>query len=352
MAPLEALAPIADALAVPDDDRRVHAALRAAFGDALRAALLDNEGRETRARLAALLTEAKRSPISRLEVLLAAEGHLADVAAESDALVAELMATAPPMRARYLALGALGELARAGDHAAVARISDAMARDAEWPVRARAAELGAGLAGAQEALVGAVRDPEPRVREASLQSLALMVPQGAVEAAKQAVANDGWAFVRAQAVGVLARAPFSADVENALGKALRDPSARVRAAVLVALGRRRATSWRNAIRERLEDRDEDVEVRAAAAQALGATCDAGSAERLTDFAHLLVVPGVPEELLQVAVGSLAGLAARQPSDLKARQAPLLAPAVPLPPCGPRPSARWPFAGPAAELISR
>ncbi|HZU84680.1 MAG TPA: HEAT repeat domain-containing protein, partial [Polyangiaceae bacterium] len=187
-----------------------------------------------------------------------------------------------------------------------------------------------GVADAQGALLAAARDPEPRVREAALQALAASSPQSAppqaaVEVAESLLARDGWSFVRAQAVGVLAKAAAGAGVDEALGGALHDKAVAVRGAALVALGKRRAWSLRKAIRERLDDKDEDAEVRSAAARALGGVCDTGSAERLTELARGLGALGATEDDQQVALAALVGLAALQPRDLRDRLKPLLTP---------------------------
>ncbi|MGH7269550.1 MAG: HEAT repeat domain-containing protein, partial [Polyangiaceae bacterium] len=203
-------------------------------------------------------------------------------------------------------------------------IEDAAEHDTAWPVRARAAELAKGLPGAQAALLDAARDPEPRVREAALGSLVEAPSEDAVHAAAGALANDGWSFVKVRAVGVLANAPASQGADDALGAALGDSAARVRGAALVALARRRATSWRSAIRQRLEDADEDADVRAAAASALGAVCDSQSLDRLTELARGLGAPASDEDAQQVGFGALVGLAAMKPPDLRDRLAPLLA----------------------------
>jgi hypothetical protein len=93
----------------------------------------------------------------------------------------------------------------------------------------------------------------------------------------------------------------------------------------VALARRRATKAGPAIRARLDDKGENAEVRAAAARAPGAVCDASSSDRLTELARQLGAPGVAEDEQLVALGALEGLAALQPRDLRDRVAPLLGP---------------------------
>jgi HEAT repeat protein len=313
----DALEPLADAMALTGEgEQDVRATLRTAFADALGAA--------PRERLVALLGDTRRSALARVEMMRAAGPRVLEAIEQSDATMAEAFAGSPTMRTRYVALGPLGELARGGDATAATRLAEAMQHDVDWPVRARAAELGAGVASAQAALVMASRDPEPRVREAALQALSASTPPppAGIEAAQVALRADGWPFVRAQALGVLARAPATTDVSDALRAALGDASSRVRGATLVAVSLRRTVALRGAVRERL-DHDDDMEVRAAAARALGSLCDMSSADRLTELAHGLGAPGTPEEEQPLALAALVGLAALQPPDLRDRLGPLL-----------------------------
>jgi HEAT repeat protein len=311
LAPEQALAPIADAMgSTPDSDHVTRDALRAAFAQALRAA--------PRGPLAALLSDNRRNVASRLEVMRAAGARVTEAPAETNAAAADLLGGAAPMRTRYLVLDPLGELARIGDHAAAARIAEALAHDADWPVRAHAAELASRLPEAQAVLAAAATDSEPRVREAALGALAPTPTDDGVRAAADVLVRDGWSFVRVQAVSVLANAPASVAVDGALGKALGDRSPRVRGSSIMALARRRATSWISAVRDRLEDRDEDVNVRAEAASALGGLCDARSVDRLTDLARALASRDADEASLQIGLGALIGLAAIKPRDLRDR----------------------------------
>jgi HEAT repeat protein len=238
------------------------------------------------------------------------------------------MRASPSMRTRYLVLDPLSELARTQDHWAGARIAEALAHDADWPVRLHAAELAEGVPDAQPSLVGAARDPEPRVREAALRTLASVQGAGAADAAVAALSTERWPFVKVQAIGVLAAAAASRSVDDALAGALRDPSARVRGAALLALGMRRATSAADAVRERLDDKREDAEVRGAAAQALGGLCDMLAVDRLTEVARTLGTPGTQADDQEVALRALVALAALHPRDLRERLAPMLAPAAP------------------------
>jgi HEAT repeat protein len=84
------------------------------------------------------------------------------------------------------------------------------------------------------------------------------------------------------------------------------------------------------VRERLDDGDEDVSVRAEAASALGGMCDAKAADRLTDLARALAVRDADDAARQVGLGALIGLAALKPSDLRDRLGPLLAASAPSP----------------------
>jgi hypothetical protein len=317
LAGVDALEPLADALAAtPVADAPTRGALRAAFAQALEGAQKE--------RLASLLGDAKRGAQARLEMMRAAGPRVAEARSESERTLAEIFTGAPVMRDRYVSMGPLGELARSGDADAAARIATTLAHDADWPVRARAAEVAKGVADAQTALLAASHDPEPRVREAALQSMAAALVPGAIEAARIVLGNDRWSFVKVQAIGVLAHAQPSPEIDEALGGSLQDTSPRVRGAALVAIGRRRAAPLHEAVRARLDDPNEDPDVRAAAARVLGALCDATSADRLTEYARRLGAVGSGDDEQAVALGALEGLAAMQPPDLAARLAPLQA----------------------------
>ncbi len=194
--------------------------------------------------------------------------------------------------------------------------------------RARAAEAAAGVAAAQDALVAATADAEPRVREAAFSALAEAPSPGAVHAAARALDRDDWSFVKVKAISLLLGAPPSHDVDDALGRSLDDASVRVRGATLVALAHRHASGFRAAIRKRLDDSDEDSEVRAAAASALGAICDVASTNRLGELVRPLAGIAANEDAREIGLGALVGLAALHPKDLKDRLAPLLGPSAP------------------------
>ena len=318
----EALVPIADAMeSTPENDHATREVLRTAFSQALGLAESPEEGAK---KLGALLGDVQRSVTARLEMMRAAGPRVVGAREAAAASLEQLLKETPPMRVRYLALGPLSELAHAGDHAAAARIAASLVHDPEWPVRRRAAELAAGLAEAQAPLLAAARDPEPRVREEALGALATAFVPGAEGPAAAALESDAWTFVREQAVRVLGKAPpASKGVDEALGTSLRDGAWNVRLGGVVAVTFRRTPHMSPAIRERLDDKREHYEVRAAAAIALGTLCDASSIDRLTELARQYGAPGVPEDEQSVAHGALLGLAALQPRDLKDRIGSLL-----------------------------
>jgi HEAT repeat protein len=320
LSPAAALEPIADAIgSTPEADAPARAALRAAFGQALRGA---GEGK-----LAAIVGDSRRSPLARLELLRAAEGRITEAAPQARAVVEDLMGSGPGMRVRFLVLGPLARLSRGGDRSASRRLVETLSGDADWPVRAHAAELAAGDPAATGALVSATRDPAPRVQEAAMAAMAAAPPPGAIRPAMDALARENWSFVKRQAVALLAHGPASSEIDDALGRTLGDASTSIRGAALLALAQRRATSWRGAIRERLDDPVENVHIRAAAASALGALCDVDSTDRLTELAR--AAGGAGGEA-SIALGAVAGLAALHPPDLQARLAPLFGPGAPPP----------------------
>ncbi len=322
LAPAEALGPLADALGrTGEDDHATREALRVAFAKAL--------GSSPPGALAAILGDTRLPAVGRLEVMRAAGARVAEAQAASEATLAELLQGAPGMRPRYLVLEPLGELARAGDKAAAGRLAEAIVHDVDWPVRARAAELATRLPDALSALAGAARDPEPRVREAALASLVQSPTPDGIHAAADVLGSDGWSFVRAQAVAVLSAAGPSAAVDDALGGAFLDPSPRVRGGAVLAIGKRRAASWRDKVRARLGDAREDGDVRAEAAWALGAMCDLDSADRLTKLARNLSSADVTDEARQLGLAALIALAAMKPGDLADRLSPLLAKQAPV-----------------------
>jgi HEAT repeat protein len=266
---------------------------------ALRAALAKSTA--PREKLVALLQRPDLTPDMKLDALRALGPRLAEVKPEAEAALAQVLAGNPDFRTRYLALEPLAVLGDRG------RLESFARRDPEWPVRARAVELSVG----DTALRDALADPEPRVREAALRARVGTAVYGL---------RDEWSFVR-----VSAAESMGATRENpkALAAALKDPSPKVRAAVVTALGTSGARTEAKAIRERLDDLKEDVEVRALAARTLGQLCVQDAADRLTKLAVLALHP-VDEADERIGTAALDALAMLHPPDLANRLSPLRA----------------------------
>ena len=318
VAPEAALEPLADVMG--DGDAPVRAAIRSAFAIAARGIAKE--------KLVTLLTDAKRSPDARLDLLRAAAPRLPELANEANAVIAELLRGEPPMRVRYLVVAPVAELARARDATASKLLGDLMTLDKEWPVRARAAEAAATVPAMAEMIARAAADAEPRVREAAVRALATADAARAVAVGRDRLAHDGWSFVRVVAIEVLTPAASSTEVDAALGAALKDTSMRVRVAAATALGARRATTWGVALRARVDDAEEELEVRVASVHALGASCHTASLDRLTELARAAATPVANDTEVQLGAAAIESLAMIHPGDLASRLAPFADKSVP------------------------
>ncbi|MBX3192850.1 MAG: HEAT repeat domain-containing protein [Labilithrix sp.] len=313
VAPNAAIEPLADQMGKGSPETR--RAVRSAFARAAGAA--------THEKLLGLLTRREVPMIARLDLLRAAGARLPDLRPEGGVAIMDILRASPDMPTRYLLAQPLAHLARAPDAKAgeLSRLAELARRDPDWPVRARAVELSAGIGPMLPTIVAAVSDPEPRVREAALKAIASAASPGGTAAAAQALAKDEWTFVRtaaADALGALAQDPIAT---SALVAALSDPSPRVRASAIAAFGKQRATAQAAPIRERLDDPKEDPDVRALAARTLGAMCIRGAADRLTELAHRARSP-VDEADDRIGIAAIDALGALHPADLEKRLAPL------------------------------
>ncbi len=306
VAPREALAPLAAALAAGDATER--SAVRAAVKRAARAA-------EPEA-LARLTEGAATSPRARVELLRALSARLGDLPAAEARLTAAL--TGADMPARFVLVEPARALALTSRPATLGALLD----DPDAHVRARAAEASSGVDALTARLDAHIADPEPRVREAAL--LALGAAKAAPEqAASLALAKDEWTFVRVAAAAALgAGGPRVAGSANdALGRALADPATVVKQAALAALGARRATSSAGAIGRIARDAEVGLDLRVTATRALGAVCATNELDFLTRAAARVASPA-DEADLRIGLAALDALGRIHPADLGARLAPL------------------------------
>ncbi len=274
--PAGALDPLAHVMG--DGGQEVRAAVREAFAMAAKGA--------TPAALSALIAETTRPPVARLDLVRASSARLPEIAADANGALAQLLSGDATMRMHYLVVEPLAVLAHAGDAAALGHLVDLLAHDPAWVVRARAADALAKLGAATDALVTATNDDNPRVRAAAALSLARGDAAKASTRLAALASHDGWSFVRSDALSSLASLPASPSIDATVGKALDDPSPRVRAAAAEARsGFRHVTGWSKQLRDRVESVDEDIDVRLAATIALGRTCDATALDLLTKLAR-------------------------------------------------------------------
>jgi aminopeptidase N len=232
------------------------------------------------------------------------------------------------MPTRWVLAEPLGQLARS-PHATsgeLTRLAELARHDPDWPVRAHAVELAAGIAPLTPTLIASVADPEPRVREAALRGIGRSKVGAGSHAAANALATDPWTFVRVAAAEALAETAADAASRAALDRALDDRSPRVRSAVLEALGRLHATEFAKRIRRRLDDGREDPEVRALAARTLGSICARDATDDLVELALLSRAP-VEEADERIGLAAIEALGQLHPPDLEKRFAPLRAKGV-------------------------
>ncbi len=303
--------------------------------DSLVARLANVPPRERRG-LRIVLARATAAPAARANVLRA----LADGALPSRAVL-DLLRALGPRAAAFLpeASAALTRLAAASDFAtrylalapaAVLAPRDANARALlsrslaapEPRLRTRALEVLPRDDAAVSAVVTALTDPEVRVREAAANA----AREGRIAASApkllQLLDDDAWPLVRSAAATALGALPADAKADEALLSSLSDEAPSVRAAVAQALGARGVVKASAELRERLQDVEERSEVRRAAAQALGALCDAESLDALTKLALRVADPLATADERALGQAALQSLLALGPADLAQRLAPL------------------------------
>jgi hypothetical protein len=216
----------------------------------------------------------------------------------------------------------------AANGGARAFLRQALSSGASEQVRAQAARALRSAQPFYAELGRALDDPSVRVREASVLALGESGVAEALPRIEYRLKEDSWPLVRAAAARALAGFGPGRSADAALGEALGDESPEVRRSALWGIGARRGLAEAKAVRDRLEDREELPGIRAAAAVTLGLICDTASADRLTERALRLVSPAADEGDRIIGKGALTALGLLHPRDLSRRLAPLQAKAMP------------------------
>ena len=217
-------------------------------------------------------------------------------------------------RTRYLLIGTAAALADV-DPAARAVLVRSLLNDPSGNVRAESARRIRHPERYRNELERALSDPEVRVREAALVTLQSAAASFASAAVTARLAADRWPMVRSAAATALAHYAADPQADGALAKALTDAAPSVRGRAVLALGERGAASHAEAVRERLEDADEIIDVRVNAAIALGLMCDAGSVDVLVDRALRLRDPTASAEDRAIGPAAIGALGRIHPADL-------------------------------------
>ncbi len=296
-------------------------AYRSAIGRAAQAG-------EAQARVVAALEDAALPSRAAIDLLRALGAELPTFGPAAQRAFTRLAVAPGPFRARFLMLGPAAALSQSYGSAR-AFLRSALSTDPDEHVRAEAARLLREPRPFYAELSRLLDDSAVRVREAAL----LALGGGAIDEAEAHIAyrleHDPWPLVRSAAARALAGLGPGQGSDSALADALGDPSSEVRRAALFSIGARRATVDAGGVRERLDDKEEMVAVRAQAAMALGALCDAKAIPSLTEHAAKLALPIADEADRMIGRSALAALGVIAPSDLARRLAPLRAKSAPL-----------------------
>jgi len=274
------------------------------------------------------LNDASLPDVATLDLLRALGRRAPELQPAAGRALARLAQPGASFRTRFLVLGPAAALAEhdAGARAILAR---SLLRDPSKHVRAEAARRVPRVDSFESELTSALRDPAVRVREAAVITLQTRRGSFASRAVAELLLRDRWPVVRSAAAVALARHAADPAVDVALAEALGDASREVRAPAVLALGQRVARAHAEVVRERLEDAEEDIEVRVSAAIALGLMCDTEAVGELTRYALALSDPSASANARVLAPAALGALARIHPADLRKRLDRLLDPKAPL-----------------------
>lgn len=278
------------------------------------------------ARAKVLLADTKLEKRAGLFLMRALGNHLHDYA---DVAAPRLRGwlTNADFATRYLALAPAAVLA-SKDRQLQTFLLEAVTRDKEPAIRTEAARVLRATTDSNAALIGAINDPHVRVREAAVVNVGDQALGAARDALHARLTDDPWPLVRNAAVRALGQLPVNAETAHLLGEvALDDESPLVRRPAVHVLGVHDAKSELLVVRK-VFTRDNDTDVRAAAATSLGLMCDASMLPELTSSALKFGRLDASEADRVVAKASLSALGRLNPPDLRQRLASLLADGVP------------------------
>lgn len=301
------------------DSRKTRAALRIELA---RASRID----AAKPRLLATLGDPKASERVLVEVLRALGSRVTDFQPAAGAVLTRLNTPTASFSTRFLLLAPSAELAQT-DPAVRAALAEAIQADPDPRYRAQALSVLKAPLEFAALISAALNDPDVRVREAAARA-GVALPS-AVPGLSARLADDPWPLVRMAAADALAATTPAANIDAALSRAIDDPSPHVRAHVITALGAHHAQASLPKIREHLADEEEFPMVRAAAAQALAASCDMGSLSALTSYAQRLTDPLADTAAHVLGAAALLALGDLHPNDLAQRLKPLLAKGAPV-----------------------
>ncbi|MDX2051934.1 MAG: HEAT repeat domain-containing protein [Polyangiaceae bacterium] len=329
----EARAPIALELAQADPEAAVAAigphllgnvdtrqALRTAFARAARA---PSSGAAVRR----LLAQPDLSPSISLELLRALGPLLPTFLPEAGQAYTRARNNSADFSTRFLLLEPAGYL-EATFPLANADLKFAINQREDWRLRAQAAASIRAIQRFEPSLLSLAGDTHVRVREAALGVLADKKASFAEPALAELLHEDPWPLVRSGAARALSLLPGRGIADEALTRALRDDSVQVRARAAEALGARRTPQATEPLIAHMNDPEEALDVRVAAASALGEMCATSALQTLTQRALELTDLTAPSDAQLLGRAALRAVVRLNPADLKARLSPLLAKPTP------------------------
>jgi hypothetical protein len=272
------------------------------------------------AALRRFLGDATLAPAATIDLLRAIGPRIAHFGKDAQVALARLGGD-PSFRTRYLLLEPAAALAES-DPGAASVLAKTLSDAREPRLRTRALEVAPRSAAYAPAFSAALADGDVRVREAA----AYAIGEGRFTQGRPALSklleDDAWPIARRAAATSLGRMPDDAASRAVLIAAIGDEAPWVRAAAIESLGLRRSPGAADPVREKLDDREERVEVRRAAALTLGALCDQKSVDLLDKLARRIADPMSSPEDRAIGEASLYALLQIHPQDLEARLAPI------------------------------